>query len=94
MLKPVAVEPREGFCIWIRYEDGAEGEIDLSDVAGKGVFKVWEDRNFFERVYVSDHRSIAWDDELELCPDSLYMELTGISWDEYKKLSPTPSLNV
>ena len=53
-VEPVAVEPREGFRIWIRYEDGAEGEIDLSDVAGKGVFKAWDDREFFESVYVSD----------------------------------------
>ena len=41
MLKPVAVEPREGFRIWIRYEDGAEGEVDLSQniLEGKGVFR-------------------------------------------------------
>ena len=94
MLEPVAVEPREGFQLWIRYEDGVEGEIDLSDVAGKGVFKAWENRDFFERVHVSTHRSIAWDDKLELCPDALYMELTGMSWDDYKVHSRTQTLHV
>ena len=94
MLKPVAVEPREGFRIWVRYEDGAEGEIDLSDVAGKGVFKAWEDREYFEGVHVSHHRSIAWDNELELCPDALYMDLTGMSWDEYKEFSRAQTINV
>ena len=94
MLKPVAVEPREGFRIWVRYEDGAEGEIDLSDVAGKGVFKAWEDREYFEGVHVSPHRSIAWDNELELCPDALYMDLTGMSWDEYKEFSRAQTINV
>ena len=94
MLNPVAVEPREGFRIWIRYEDGAEGEVDLSDIAGKGVFKAWEDGEYFEGVHISSHRSIAWDDELELCADALYMELTGISWDAYKELSRTQNLNV
>lgn len=94
MLKPVAVEARDGVRIWVRFEDGVEGEIDLSDVAGKGVFQAWDDREFFGKVFVSNHWSIAWDDVLELCPDALYMELTGLSWDEYKELSLQQSLNV
>ena len=36
----------------------------------------------FERVHITPHRAIAWSDELELCPDALYMELTGKSLDE------------
>ena len=42
--QPVAVEARGGLRIWIRFQDGEEGEIDLSDLAGMGVFKAWEDR--------------------------------------------------
>ena len=34
-LRPVAVEPRDGYRIWLRYADGVEGEVDLSAVAGK-----------------------------------------------------------
>ena len=77
MLKPIAVEPREGFRIWIRYEDGAEGELDLSHLEGKGVFKAWDDREFFESVYIAPYRSITWGDDIDLCPDSLYLRLTG-----------------
>ena len=29
MLKPIAVEPREGYRIWVRFNDGASGEVDL-----------------------------------------------------------------
>ena len=94
MLKPVAVEARDGFRIWVRFEDGVEGEIDLSDVAGKGVFKAWDDREFFKGVHISDHRSIAWDDVLEICPDALYMELTGLSLDEYREVSNRQRLSV
>ena len=32
LLKPVAVEAREGFKIWLSFNDGVEGEIDVSDV--------------------------------------------------------------
>ena len=77
LLQPVAVAPRDGYRIWLRYADGVEGEVDLSDLAGKGVFTAWNDRRFFERVYVSEWRSIAWSDEIELCADALYLEITG-----------------
>lgn len=82
LLQPVAVAPREGYRIWLRYADGVEGEVDLSDLAGKGVFTAWNDRRFFERVYISEWRSIAWSDEIELCPDALYMEITGKTAEE------------
>ena len=75
MIEPVDVEAREGYRIWLRYSDGASGEVDLSDMAGRGVFGVWLDRAFFEKVHVSDHGSIAWSDDIELCADALYMEL-------------------
>ena len=82
MIEPVDVEAREGYRIWLRYSDGASGEVDLSDMAGRGVFGVWLDRVFFEKVHVSDHGSIAWSDDIELCADALYMELTGKSAEE------------
>ena len=82
LLQPVAVAPREGHRIWLRYADGVEGEVDLSHLAGKGVFTVWNDRSVFERVHISEWRSIAWNDEIELCPDALYMEITGKTPEE------------
>ena len=82
LLQPVAVAPREGYRIWLRYADGVEGEVDLSHLAGMGVFAVWKDRRFFERVYISDWRSIAWSGEIELCPDALYMDITGKTPEE------------
>lgn len=82
LVQPTAVEPRDGYRIWIRYSDGPEGEIDLSHLAGRGVFAVWDDRSYFEKVHVTEHRSIAWDDQIELCPDALYMQLTGMTVEE------------
>ena len=79
MIRPTEVEPRDGFRIWLRYSDGAAGEIDLSRLAGRGVFKAWNDRACFETVHVGPAGGIAWGEDLELCPDALYLQLTSKS---------------
>ena len=82
MPEPVRVEAREGYRIWVEYDDGARGEVDLSDVAGKGIFKAWDDREFFERVHVTEFGAIGWSDELDICPDQVYFDLTGKTPEE------------
>ena len=53
MIRPMAVEPREGYRIWLRYSDGTAGEIDLAHLAGRGVFTDWHDRTYFETVHLA-----------------------------------------
>lgn len=77
LIHAVEVQPRAGHRIWLRYSDGAAGEVDLSDLAGRGVFRAWSDRDFFNGVHVAPHGAVAWDDEVELCADALYQRLTG-----------------
>ena len=85
---PIAVEAREGYAIWIKFDDGQEGEIDLSHLAGDGVFKVWEDRELFEDVWITAYKSVIWGtdgDEVEMCADALYLQLTGKPLHEISK---------
>ena len=82
MIRPISVEARDGRRIWLQYSDGTSGEIDLSHLDGIGVFKSWDESGYFERVHIAPHRAIAWDEELELCPDALYIELSG-GLDQY-----------
>jgi hypothetical protein len=79
---PIAVKAVPKYRIWLRYSDGAEGEVDFSHLAGKGVFKLWDDQQNFEGVYISGAGAIAWSDAVEICPDAIYMRLTGKSVDE------------
>lgn len=79
---PVEVEARPGFKIWVRFDDGVSGEIDLSHLAGKGVFKAWNDPEFFKGVYVDPGRAIAWSEEIDICPDAVYMEVKGLTVEE------------
>ena len=93
MPTPIEIKPLDGYKIWLRYEDGVEGEVDLSDVAGKGVFAAWNDRAFFESARLDEYGDIAWGDEIGLCQDALYMEITGKTVDEVLPVihPPTPT---
>lgn len=76
MIRPVLVRPLPNHRIYLEFSDGVKGEVDLSDLAGKGVFEVWNDYSFFEKVHIGAERQIRWDDYIELCPDALYLKLT------------------
>ena len=82
MARAVEVKAQDDYRIWLRYSDGVSGEIDLSDLVGRGVFRAWNDRAFFDKVYVSPHGSIAWSADIEICPDAQYIELTGKAVEE------------
>lgn len=77
MFRPVQVRSLGKYRIWLQYEDGTQGEVNLAHLAGKGVFRVWEEPGVFDRVYIAPFGAVAWSDDLDLCPDALYLELTG-----------------
>ena len=72
-----AVAPREGYRIWLHYDDGVAGEVDLSHLAESELFKSWRDRRYFETLRIGAHGGVEWDDDVALCGDALYLELTG-----------------
>ena len=77
MIRPTKVTPLTGYRINISFTDEVEGIIDLSDSVGKGVFTPLRDEAFFSTVYIGDYGQIAWSDEIEICPDAAYLEITG-----------------
>ena len=77
MIRPTEVKAREEHRLWLQYSDGVAGEVDLSHLAGIGVFSAWNEPGRFKEVHIASHGAIAWDDELELCPDALHLSLTG-----------------
>ena len=77
MFKPIEVKALPNYRLWLRYEDGVAGEVNLAHLVGKGIFKLWDDYQAFEKVHISEHGAVAWNDEIDLCPDALYLELTA-----------------
>lgn len=76
-VKLIEVKSKENFRLFVRYDDGANGEVDLSAYAGRGVFDAWLKPGMFEQVRLADAGHPAWPGGIDLCPDALYMKLTG-----------------
>lgn len=82
MVKLLHVTPQTGYKLHLEYDDGAVGDVDVSELIGKGVFQALTDTAVFESVTVGEHGEIRWTDDLELCPDSLYLQMTGKSAED------------
>ena len=79
-MSPAVKEVRalEPWKIWLRFADGSEGVVDVSDMAGKGLFTQWSDPKFWRSVKVDEEsQTVCWPGGLDLCPDVLYHEVTG-----------------
>jgi len=79
MHRVISVKPLDGYRLWVQFEDGVEGGVDLSDLVGKGVFAAWRDRAEFLKVSVSpETHTLTWPDGNDICPDSLYDDVTSL----------------
>lgn len=71
------VRALQGYRLELEFDDGVRGTADLSDLAGKGVFSLWGDGQAFNLVRIGTSGELIWSDKVDLCPDSLYLRVTG-----------------
>lgn len=76
-MKITKAQPLDGFRVRLRFDDGTEGIADLSHLAGRGVFEAWRTDGVFDQVAVTSVGALEWPGEIDLCPDSLYLQVTG-----------------
>jgi Protein of unknown function (DUF2442) len=79
MLKDIVeARPAGEYKVYLRFEDGARGEVDLSKlIEFKGVFAPLRDVREVARVRVAKHGTVSWPNGADLDPDVLYSLLTG-----------------
>ena len=89
----VELEVCEPFQIWVRFDDGAAGVVDLSDSSAVGgIFGQWSDGGFWRSAHiVADSGAVAWGDgsEIDVCPLSLYLDVTGQTFEDLQAEAAT-----
>ena len=90
--KPIDVKALDKYSIYVEFSDGVQGAVDLNHLAHKGVFQNWDKNNLFNQVYIDNYGAIAWDKDIDICPDSVYLKLQRITfeqWQQHKKTKYT-----
>lgn len=81
MARIVEAKALEGYKIYLRFEDGAEGVVDIAKEVGfKGMLGALRNPEFFRQVRVlPDFGTICWPNDVDLDPDVLYWRVTGVA---------------
>jgi len=69
----IEVKYVDGYTVWLRFEDGTQGEVDLASELHGPVFEPLQDSTYFARVRVNpDTGTIEWPNGADLAPEFLY----------------------
>ncbi len=71
----VEAEYRGGHRVWLRFDDGVAGEIDLSGKLDGEVFQPLRDPDYFARFVVDD--TLTWPNGADFAPEFLYERVAG-----------------
>lgn len=73
MLNVCEVQIRGEYRLWLRFNDGAEGEVDLREQLAGPVFEPLRDPIAFATVWVDPEiRTVAWPNGADFAPEFLY----------------------
>ena len=77
-LHVTTARPLGGSRLWLRFDDGAEGEVDLGPELDGPVFAPLRDPAVFAQVRVDPElRTVAWPNGADLAPEFLRGLLRG-----------------
>ena len=61
-----------GHTVWLRFSDGVEGEVDLSDELHGEVFEPLKDTAYFQQLLVHPElRTVVWPNGADFAPEFL-----------------------
>jgi hypothetical protein len=73
----VDVRHVQDYVVWLRFEDGSEGEVDLRTSLRGPVFEPLHDIEYFKQVRVDPELgTITWPNGADIAPETLYSRLT------------------
>jgi hypothetical protein len=62
-----------GYIVWLRFEDGTAGEIDLAEELHGPVFEPLRDQTYFAKLRVNaDTGTVEWPNGADFAPEFLY----------------------
>ncbi len=63
--------------VWVAFNDGAEGEIDVSSELYGELFEPLKDKEFFRSFTLEGH-TLSWSNGADFAPEFLREQLSGL----------------
>lgn len=71
------LEARPPHRLFVRFDDGVEGEVDLGPRLRGPMFEPLRDPAYFSQVRLAEYGAPLWPNGLDLAPDAIHERLTG-----------------
>ena len=82
----------DGYRIEIRFADGVQGTVDLSDLVGRGVFEGLRNPAEFARAQFDEFGALSWPSGADLAPDAMHEALARDGfWKPVFAKTPLPA---
>lgn len=76
--KVVEVKPLDGYRLWLRFDDGASGTVDLSAELWGPMFEPLKDKTLFAQATIHPElETVTWPNGADLAPEFLYKQAAG-----------------
>ena len=73
MVRVIEAKYVKDYVIWLRFNDGTEGEVDLEPELYGEVFEPLKDKQFFKSFFLNpDWHTIAWPNGADFAPEFLH----------------------
>ena len=80
-IKNAVAQP--GYKLFLEFEDGVNGVINLEQWKDKTVFQHWDDEENFKSFKITADKKIEWSNEIDMDPDAFYLQLIGKTFEEH-----------
>ena len=78
MFEVTQAKYQDGYKIWVEFNDGVSGVVDLSETLWGPMFEPMKDVECFRRFEVSSIlHTLVWENGADLAPEFLYDKLTS-----------------
>ena len=73
----IEAEYRNEYKIWVKFSDGAEGEVDLTNELDGTIFAPLQNTDFFKQFSLEGH-TLTWPNGADFAPEFIHSSLKQI----------------
>lgn len=70
----IELKVEESYRLWVKFSDGVNGIVDMSNDTFAGVFAPLKDPQFFKTAYI-EGGAVTWPNGVDIAPDAMHEEL-------------------